>query len=199
MMAQRGQGDMSFKRIPGRVWNPAPPPAAALLSAQDLRQQVRIDHSDEDTLLAAMIAAAVSHVETFTQRLLVQRACTLRLECLPEGRVPLALPGGPVASLSAISVEGVALVPGDFEAIGDSPARLIPAADWPAITEDGYPVEIAYQAGYPTGACPADLVAAVRILAAELYRNREATVDVAVNALPYGPAMLARPWRIMAG
>ncbi|MGL4497341.1 MAG: head-tail connector protein [Beijerinckiaceae bacterium] len=190
---------MGFKRIPGRVWTPEPLPAAALLSAQDLRLQARIDHGDEDTLLAAIIAAAVSHIEMFTQRLLVRRACTLRLDCLPDGRVPLALPGGPVASLTAISVEGVALVLGDFEAIGDSPARLIPAADWPAITDEGYPVAITYQAGYATGNCPAELVAAVRILAAEMYRNREATVDAAVNSLPYGPAMLARPWRIMAG
>lgn len=190
---------MGFKRIPGRVWTPALPPPNALVSLQDLRLQVRIDHSDEDTRLTAFIAAAVSQIEIFTQRLLVQRACTLRLECLPDGRVPLALPGGHVASLTAMTVEGTALTLAEFEPIGDSPARLLPAADWPAITEEGYPVEIAYVAGYPVGQCPADLVVAVAMLAAEMYRNREATTDSAVNALPYGPQMLARPHRIMAG
>jgi len=158
-----------------------------------LKAQMYIDASDQDTLITHYGDTAVASVEKSTQRLLSPRACSLSLRGLPSGKCPIELPGGVVASVTSVFVDGAEFT--GCTAIGHSPAVLIPAADWPKVTGDGYDVVISYVAGYSN--IPQDLVQAVLMIAAELEQRRTDGVEGALSPALICAEYLMRPYRIM--
>lgn len=170
-------------------------PAALTTACVDLtlmRNHLRFPDTDEDDQIRAKLLAAQRSVEKFTQRLLTRRAITLSLPGLPSGTCPVELPGGEVASITSVTSDAVAVTGSTF--IGDSPALLLPAADWPAVTGTGYPVVIVYQAGFAT--CPEDLQHAVMLLTSELFEQRRNAEFGNLNEVPISAQYLMAPWRI---
>lgn len=172
----------------------AEPPGLAV-SVAELKISQRIDHADEDGLLADLIAAAVSLVEARTRRLLVRRAAVLTLPGFPASGEPILLRGGVVAAQPVVTWRLAGVVTtidaGEMEFAGDCwPPRLAMAdgAGWPTPDAFGWPVTVSYEAGYaPDGLdlganVPAALRRAVCLLAGEMYaRREEATVGVSVS------------------
>ncbi len=114
----------------------------------------RIDGSDEDALVEALIAAARLQVESLTGRALVTQSWRLTLTCAPR---LVELPVIPVASLLA-APEG-AVLQGDAVLLAEPVDEL----------------SIDYTAGYGDAAdVPADLKQAVLTLVAYWYENRDA-------------------------
>jgi uncharacterized phiE125 gp8 family phage protein len=176
-----------------KVFQPAPL-AAGALDLEDAKEHLRVLHDDDDSLITAFVQSATAHVEAYTQRLLIARDCTLRLRCLPSCRTAVAMPGGRVSAVALITAGEVSVI--GFEVLGDSPARLIPDEDWPATEYGGFPVSIAYTAGFET--VPADLLQAVRMITGELYNHRDSSSEAVMQALPIGPYLLMKPHRILA-
>lgn len=176
-----------------RLWTPAALPAAAVTLA-DLRAHLRVDHVDEDDLIGKIALAATEAVEKWTQRLLVQRQAVLRLPCLPVGLEPVELPGGVVTSVTSVVADGATVT--GATAFGDSPAQLVPAAAWPVVTGDGFPVVITYQVGLT--AVPEDLRAAVKMIASDLYERRGQSSAQAANLAAINAEWLMARHRIMA-
>ena len=176
-----------------RIWTPAAMTSAAV-SLSDLRDHLRITGTEEDMYVAGLALAATAAVERWTQRLLSVRSATLSLMDLPCGQEPIELPGGTVASVTSVTADGVAVT--GCTALGSSPALLIPAADWPAVTGDGYPVAIVYQVGMTT--VPQDLVHAVKMIAADMYETRASTVSGPANKALVSAEYLMAPHRIWA-
>jgi uncharacterized phiE125 gp8 family phage protein len=158
-----------------------------------MKAHLRVTWDDEDDQIAGFEATAAEAVEGYTQRLLTARAAVLRLPGLPDGRCPLELPGGRVAELTSVTVDGAAL-DSALAVVGDSPALLLPASDWPRPAGNGFPVVVSYVAGYDT--VPADLVGAVRLIAASLYRDRENAVPGALVPVPVTASILMARHRI---
>ena len=160
---------MMTYRPRARIWTAAAP-STPVLSLADMKLHCRVEGTDSDAAITSFSAAAVAAVEARTQRLLTSRSAVLRLPSLPYGRTPIELPGGRVASITSVVADGVTIT--GYEAIGDSPALLVPDEDWPVLANpQGFPVTITYVAGYATA--PADLVAAVKLIAGELNERRE--------------------------
>lgn len=177
---------------PNRIWTLADLPSPAV-DLQQLRLHCKVDASEEDILLQAYAMAATLHVEKASQRVLVRRSAVLRVASLPSGRCPLILPGGAVASVTAMTIEGTAFTA--FEVIGDSPARMVPTADWATVTQEGYPVTVTYVAG--PAAPPANLATATFLIAAELFSRRsEGSLDP-VSVVPVSAASLIDKSRIL--
>lgn len=150
-----------------RVWSCAAVTDSAV-SLDALREHMRITSTDEDDLLALYGAAATARVERRTQRLLSVRQAVLRLQNLPSGTCMIDLPGGAVSSITSVVADGNAIT--GCTAVGDSPAVLVPASDWPVIVGTGYPVVITYQVGY--SAVPLDLIQAILLIAGDLFERR---------------------------
>lgn len=167
-----------------RIWTPSAL-TAGIVTLSDLKAHLRVTADDEDAYIQGIGIAATAAVEKSVQRLLTVRAATLNLTCLPSGQTPIELPGGTVASVTSVTADGVAIT--GCTAIGSSPALLIPAADWPAVTGEGYPVTIIYQVG--TAAPPQDLIHAVKMVAADMHDNRSSTVEG-----PTSKAMVSAEW-----
>ncbi|MBN9305642.1 MAG: hypothetical protein BGO82_04010 [Devosia sp. 67-54] len=114
----------------------------------------RIDGSDEDALVAALIVAARLQVESLTGRALVTQTWRLTLNCAPR---LVALPVLPVASL-LVAPDG-AVLQGDAVLLAEPVDAL----------------SIDYTAGYGAAAdVPADLRQAVLTLVAYWYEHRDA-------------------------
>lgn len=181
---------MSY-RPKNRVFAPAAF-TAACVTTPEMRDHLRVTSLDEDAQIEAMTLAAHRVVERRTQRLLMRRAATLSLPGLPSGNCPVELPGGEVGSITSVTVDGVVVTGSTF--IGDSPALLLPASDWPTVTGNGYPVVVVYQVGFATA--PPDLKAAVKLIAADLYERRSHSEPGPVNEVPVSATYLMDPWRI---
>jgi hypothetical protein len=131
----------------------------------------RIDGTEEDALVGALIAAARLHVESVTGRALVTQTWRLVLNCV-SGRL-VQLPVVPVSGLIE-APEGAALQ-------GDS---VLLAAPVDALTLD-------YTAGYGDAAdVPADLRQAVLVLIAYWYEHRDS-----VTTAPAGFERLVATYR----
>lgn len=178
---------------PKHIWTIAEPGSAAVELAA-LKEQCKVTSSDENALLERIALAATVAVEKEAQRVLVRRQAVLRCACLPDGRRALILPGGAVSEVSAMTIDGAPFAA--FEVIGDSPARMIPAADWPAVTQDGYPVSVTYTVG--PAAPPADLAAAVFLMAAEMFERRSDGSADGITTVPIASAALIGRRRILA-
>jgi uncharacterized phiE125 gp8 family phage protein len=174
-----------------RVWAVAAP-TTLCVSRESMRDHLRVTDTTEDAAIDGFIGAAQRTVERQTQRLLTRRAVTLKLPGLPAGSCPVELPGGEVGTIASVTADGVAVT--GAQAFGDSPAVLLPAADWPTVTGTVYPVEIVYQAGFAE--CPADLKAAVKLIAAELFWRRTNAEEGSLAEVPVSAQSLIAPWRI---
>jgi len=165
-----------------------------LIALDDLKAMCRVDHDAEDDLIESFGLAAAAHVEKVTQKLLTPRSIVLRMAGLPSGRNAVYLRGGPVASITSVTVDGAAV--SGCVAYGDAPAHLVPADGWPVVTGSGYPVEITYVAGF--AAAPPDLLAAIKIITMDLYDRRVEDKGSGDYAAPRAAASLMEPHRVLA-
>ena len=114
----------------------------------------RIDGSDEDALVSALIAAARLQVESLTGRALVTQTWRLTMTCAPR---LVELPVIPAASLVA------------------APDGAVLQSDAVLLVEPTDELTVDYTAGYGDAAdVPGDLKQAVLTLVAYWYENRDA-------------------------
>ena len=164
-----------------------PPEAAGAAKAY-----LRVERSDEDGLIAGLVAAAAELCEAFIGGPLLVRGFT---ETIPPGRAWRRLTRSPVRAITLVEAvaadgEAQALPPGaygvDIDASGDGWVRV-------ASPGEARRIRIGYQAGL-AGAwaeLPAGLRQGILRLAAHFYTNRAA--DSARPGEP--PAAVTALWR----
>ncbi|MEN2980866.1 head-tail connector protein [Tistrella bauzanensis] len=201
---------------------PPPRPRLRLITAPDpvitldeARAHLRVDHEDEDDLIAAQIAAATAMVDGqdgwLGRCIGVQTwRATWDGSAWPEGRsgaVPIPLP--PLVSIGAVSIVDPA---GDTQALvadtdyrvadgGSYLSAIVPPRGqcWPDRLDDIGSLAITYTAGYATGTLPAPIRAAILLTLGKLYEHREDVVSGTImTRLPSGADALLLPYRIWA-
>ena len=183
-------------------------PAQEPVGLEEMKAHSRIDDVDNDAIISGLIVAARRWVETLTHRALITQTFVLKIDRFP-GPVTtvIELPGGNTQTLTSIAYlddNGDSQTWAAFNYIADlvSQPALVGLAyniDWPSIREWELPVTITYSAGYgdDPGDVPEELRTAIKMLAAELYENREdSIVGVPISPVPWGVKMLADPFRI---
>ena len=181
---------MAYRPI-SRIFTPAALTVSPV-TLQAMKGHLRVTYAQEDAEIEAYILAATDAVERKTKRLLQSRSAVLRLACMPTGQEPIELPGGTVASVTSVTVDGVAVT--GATAVGDSPAVLAPAADWPAAVAEGYPVVITYVVGYTV--VPQALIHAIKLLAADLFMRRNNSDEASLAEIPMSAGYLMDDFRI---
>lgn len=191
-------------------------PAAPALAVADLRAHCRTS-SSEDSYLEICIAVATQWVEAWLCRALIRRTYVYKVDGFP-GQTwwsdppcwhcgnEILLPYPPLASVtSATYVDGTGATQTlnastEYEVdTGSNPGRvrLRYGQSWPNTLCHPQSVTITYVAGY--GASDADvpeaIKAAIRLLAAHLYENREASAPIEIRTVPYGVEALLASWR----
>jgi len=172
----------------------------ALVTLDDLKLHLRIDHASEHAEIRALRAAAVAKISGPTGIGVALTPENWRLVLRGFER-EIALPVVPATAVTAIGY-----IDTDYEAKTLDPSQYRPALDgetasvmsfhgWPATADVSDAVWIVFTAGYAAGAAPADLVQAIRLLVAHWYRHREAVAPLSMKALPLSVTSLIGPHR----
>jgi uncharacterized phiE125 gp8 family phage protein len=178
------------------------PPSPAI-DLDTVKAHLRVDFSDDDTLIQAYVDAAVSHIDG--PRGSLGRAIwtqTLELRQNVFG-TEVRLPYGPVQSVTSIKYvdsDGAeqTLAEGQYILTNDGVVALAHNASWPTLRGDAEGVRVRYVAGFPT--VPQSVISAVLMMVAHWYSNRDAVViGQTAQEMPMGAqALLAqfRSWMV---
>ena len=165
-------------------------PASEPLSVSDAKAFLRVEHDDDDAIIAALISSARHHVEALTRLGLITQTWRVILDRWPEeGRVRPKL--GPLGALLSVQVyneagEATALDVGRFTL--DRAAGVIAAPAW-SLPLPGRPqagIELDMEIGFGAAdKVPQVLLQAIRMLVAHWYENRGlVAIGASVAMLP---------------
>jgi uncharacterized phiE125 gp8 family phage protein len=181
------------------------PPAAEPWSVADAKAYLRVEHGDDDALIASLIAAARGHVEELTRRALLTQRWRFVLDRWPlDGR--LSLPMGPLRGLIAARVFDAANNAHSIDLatfVVDTAANVIASPCWslplPGRFTAGIELDVELGFGANAGDVPDALRHAIRMLVAHWYENRGVVaVGAGVALLPAGVTALIAPYRMLS-
>ncbi len=155
------------------------------VSASTLKAHLRVDSSDEDTILTQYLAAATAWVEDYTKRPLITRTMTLTLDTFPSSG-EIVLPFSPVTAISSVKYYDTAAAQQTLSSSAywsvlneiDGPGRIIlkSTESWPDLQEDRpRAVEVIFVCGYGATedvSVPSEIRSAILLLAAHYFENR---------------------------
>ena len=174
-----------------------------IITVADLKTQLRVTHSLEDTLIGAMRSAAISWVEEHCNIKLGSYTARGYLPGFYNSRIPI----GPVTAVSEVKYQVTEDTDYDtdlstldaglwFTDLISQPSRIA-FRDVPSVYEYSLnPVVISFTAGYST--IPAPVLQAIRLLVAHMYENRqEEVIGTITTRLKFGLEALLNPFRII--
>ena len=174
------------------------PGGTDLLPLATAKEFLRVDHSDEDTTIEALINAAVQHCQDYTNRHFVNSNFTLSLDDFYNCEFSI----GPINSITGVTYK-------DF----NNSTQNLPAAKYwydtkrepgrihfdspPDTYDDDF--NVVTISGTLGEAPPHPIMHAVKLLVAHYYENRRAVIT-GTNPieLPLGVAALLNPYRIIS-
>lgn len=195
------------------------------VATSDQKSFMRVDFSDDDTLIAELVKASQNVIETYINRAITTQTLSLFLDRLPfyndvklqEGvfTAPdleynsnyIVLPKPPVASVTHVKYYANDDTASTFSATNyyvdtiSEQARVVlkKGVSWPTVAEtrNANAYEIKYIAGYGGASdVPEPITQAIKLLTTHLYENREAVTSLSVNAIPYTIGALLQPYKV---
>lgn len=158
-------------------------PAVEPVSLSEAKIDLRVDHDDDDTLIAALITAARMEAEGLARRAFITQTLDLSLTNWPaDGYIRLPLP--PVASVTSVTYykddnTSATMSSSDYIVVTDiDPAVIALAKDkaWPSdALRPVAPIRVRYVAGYGATAAsvPERYRALIRSLVLVRYESRD--------------------------
>lgn len=182
-------------------------PATEPVTTAELKSHLRVDSTDEDTLIASLGTAARQYVEEQTRRALVTQTWVLKLDEFPESDGEILLPRPPLVSVSSVTYVDTA---GSTQTLSssvysvdttDTPGRITLAYDqtWPTVRDQRNAITVTYVAGYgAASAVPDALKAAIKLLVGHWFTNREGVVTGTIaTEIPMAVDALLAPYRVL--
>lgn len=184
------------------------PPAETPISLDDAKEHLRIHHDDDDDLISAYLASAVSFLDGHSGvlgRCMVAQEWTAAFPGWPGcGMLRLPFPdvSGAVLAYSDADNEEQEVGTGLFQLAHDAQGSFLwlrRGFNRPTLYDDRLdPVRVTFTAGYgEADDVPGALKAAIRLIVGHLYENRESVIVGTIDAkeLPMGVAALINPFR----
>jgi uncharacterized phiE125 gp8 family phage protein len=171
-------------------------PNRDVVSLEDAKAHLRVDHDDDDDLIQQLIDAATARVDGrdgVLNRALVDQTWEYKFDGFPCG-TDIAVPLPPLIEVESVKYVDATGIEQTFSSssyrvsgVGASQGgavSLVSTASWPVVaTQWLQPVTVRFRAGYvdtshtpAVGAVPAPIVAAIKLIVGHLYANRETVV-----------------------
>ena len=152
--------------------------ASASVSTANAKAHLKVEHSNDDTLIDGYVKAAEGEVESYTNRTMISTVYDYYLSAFPKNGI--VLPFSPVSAVTSIkyydssNVEQTLASSNYYYNIYEEPCVIRYVDSAPSTYEDrSNAVVVRFTAGYAAAAnIPAPLVQAIKLLMADLYENR---------------------------
>ena len=144
------------------IYSNATLPATLVVSLVEMKAWLKIDGTDEDTLLTSLIASATAECEAYSGLSFITRSRIVKLSSF-NGR-DIILPYGPVTALTSIAYldedDAAATVDAaDYSLdIASSLARMRVTESWPYTNRTLSNVVVTYVAGYANAAAVPEVI-----------------------------------------
>lgn len=175
---------------------------ARAITIGEAKAHMNIDFSDDDALIEMIIGAAQDAVENETGRKLVTATVTQNRDAFATC-MELDYTAQSVTSITYIDTDEATqtLAATEYDVDTDRTPALITLAygkSYPSTLDTNNAVTITYKTGFGDNAedVPAALRAAMLLLIAHLYENREATAPININTVPMTTKFLIAPYRL---
>jgi uncharacterized phiE125 gp8 family phage protein len=153
-------------------------PTVEPMTLIEAKRWLRVDHNDDDGLIAALIKAARQRIESRTGRAIMAQTWRIALDQWPaEARV--ALPMMPVMSVTAVRVIDAAGVPAvlastlyALESGSEPPVLAVKSPPNPGRLRGGIEIDVVAGYGVTAAECPEPLRQAMRLLLLAAYEGR---------------------------
>lgn len=171
-------------------------PTVEPVTLADAKLHLRVDVSEEDTLITSLISAAREECEHLLERAIAEQTLEVSLDEFPDDGIKLPRP--PIKSITSVTYvdpDGVTqtMASGDYY-LDDAqePSWLLPAygGAWPSTREEANAVKVRYVAGYTD--CPDVIRAWILLRVGTLFYSREADSDKPVQPSPFVDRLLDR-------
>lgn len=177
-------------------------PTAEPITLAEAKLHLRVDSTDDDSYITALIVAARQAAEHITERALLPQTWEMALDSL-DGEIQLLKP--PLVSITSfqyVDVDGVLQTYTGYALDNYSePARLTPSygTDWPVTRDQANSVLIRFVAGYADAASvPQEIKSWILLRIGSLYENRESIADSRNQKLQFIDGLLdaTRIWNM---
>lgn len=156
-------------------------PSAEPVSLDAMKNYLRVDHNEEDALIALLIVAARRSAEHLTGQMIAKRSFRVDLPSFGKGVLPIS-PVISVTSVEYLDSVGKKSLTVDFFPYPLSPQIFPPASGWPALKCRPDAVQVTLIAGMDP--VPEDIAAWIMLRVSTAYEKREAVDEKSVNPLP---------------
>lgn len=182
-------------------------PAAEPLSTAEAKAHLRVDFTDDDTLIDRLIKAARGRAEVFTRRAFITQTWDMDLDRFPGWQIEI--PKAPLQSVTQIDYldsDGVSqtLLSSLYRVDARSkPGRITPVFGevWPVTRSTTNAVTIRFVAGYGNAGSdvPEDIIQAILLMVGDLYEHREEFITgTIVSRIPRGAEALLHPHKVFS-
>lgn len=176
-------------------------PASEPITLAEAKAHCRVDITDDDTLISALIVTAREYCEGYLHRKLITQAWDWTMEGFPSC---FQFPFLPVSAITSVKYYDTANVQQTLSSsyyqvdLYSTPARVHLAYGyaWPSSYERSDAVVVRFSAGYANAAAvPQAIKQAMLLLIGHWYRSREAA-GTRVEEIPMGVQALLFPLRL---
>jgi len=154
-----------------------------LISLADAKLHLRVDHTDDDSLIDAIRASARKWAEKYAERSFFTQTWVRNLDVFPDSDDVIELLNGPVQSVTTLKYFDEDDVQQTWDAsnfrvdINSQVARIEAVDSFPDTFDRIDAIEITYLAGETDIAdVDEEIVTAVKVFIADLYENRESFI-----------------------
>lgn len=181
-------------------------PASEPVTLSEAKAHLRVDGTDEDTLISSLIVAARQYAERYMRRALINQTWRYDADAF-EDRIQLwPSPVSSISSVTYVDATGstVTVSGSDYQAdLAAEPAILTPsyaAAVWPIPRASSLgSVRVTFVAGYgaSASAVPTGIKQAILLLIGHWFANREVTSSK-TSELPFAVSALLDNYQVPA-
>lgn len=160
------------------------------ISASDLKAHLRVDHTDEDDLITALITTARQIAEDYCERSFITQTWKLYMDEFPS---EIILPRGRALTITSVKYSATTRLDSTFSAndyytsLETDKPLITPIDQWPeTLAEIPNGIEVIYTAGFgAASAVPTDIKTAIKMIGADLYEYRKSMTDRGTTKVGY--------------